>query len=163
MLCQRCGKNPATVHLTDIVKNEKHEKHLCDQCAQNENITVKSHTPINEMLASFVMEQSRARELAELKCQECGNTFVEFRNNGLLGCPNDYDAFEEALLPLLERAHGEGATHHVGKAPGERTSEADQRRRELMRLRQQLSDAVEREEYEVAARLRDQIKTQESS
>ena len=67
MLCQRCKKNPATVHLTDIVNNEKHETHLCDQCAQEENITIKSHTPINELLASFVMEQSQShdRELAD--------------------------------------------------------------------------------------------------
>jgi protein arginine kinase activator len=159
VLCQRCKKNPATVHLTDIVNNEKYEKHLCDECAQEENVTIKSHTPINELLASFVMEQSGLRELAELKCEQCGTTFVEFRNNGLLGCPNDYDAFEEALLPLLERAHGEGATHHVGKVPSADTGGSDTRHRELMKLRRELNDAVEREDYETAARIRDRIKT----
>ncbi len=161
MICQRCKKNNATVHLTDIVKNEKHERHLCDQCASEEGITIKTHTPINQLLASFVLQQSGAQELAGLTCDQCGTTFVEFRNNGLLGCPNDYDAFEKALLPLLERAHGEGATHHVGKVPRGRTDGTEQRQRELMRLRRELSQAVEREDYENAARLRDEIKAME--
>ncbi len=161
MLCQRCKKNQATVHLTDIVKNEKYEKHLCDQCAQEENITIKSHTPINELLASFVLQQSDAQELADLKCEQCGTTFVEFRNNGLLGCPNDYDVFEEALAPLLERAHGEGASHHVGKVPHGRTGETEKQQRELVRLRRQLNEAVEHENYEKAAEVRDQIKALE--
>ncbi len=163
MLCQRCKKRPATVHLTDIVNNEKLEKHLCDQCAQEANLTLKSHTPINELLASFVMQQAGAQELAELSCDECGLTFVEFRNNGLLGCPNDYDVFEEALIPLLERAHGEGATHHVGKTPKGQTQETGRRQRDLLHLRRELSEAVDREDYERAAELRDQIKVLESS
>jgi protein arginine kinase activator len=163
MLCQKCKKNQATVHLTDIVKEEKHERHLCDECAQAENVTIKSHTPINELLASFVMNQAGAQELADLKCELCGTTFVEFRNNGLLGCPNDYDVFEEALLPLLERAHGEGATHHVGKAPSGRTEESDTRQRDLQLLRRQLNEAVESEDYEAAAEIRDKIKTLDSA
>jgi len=161
MKCQRCKKNPATVHLTDIVKNEKYEKHLCDECAREENVTFKSHTPINELLASFVMQQSGAQELAELQCDQCGTTFVEFRNNGLLGCPADYDVFEEALAPLLQRSHGEEATHHVGKTPKGRSDDAGNQRRELIRLRRELNEAVEREDYETAASLRDTIKTLE--
>lgn len=163
MLCQKCKKRQATVHLTDIVKNEKFEKHLCEECAQGENIAVKAHTPINELLANFVMEQSHARELAELACEHCGTTFVEFRNQGLLGCPNDYEVFEEALLPLLERAHGEGATHHVGKSPSGWTSESDQRQRHIIRLRRQLNEAVEREDYEKAAALRDELQSLENA
>lgn len=163
MLCQRCKKNQATVHLTDIVKNEKYERHLCDECAHDEQVTMKSHTPINELLSSFVMEQSGARQLAGLECDACGTTFVEFRNNGLLGCPNDYDVFEEALIPLMERAHGEGRTHHVGKVPGGDHTESDKRRRELMELRRKLSEAVGQEDYENAAGLRDKIKELESS
>lgn len=163
MLCQRCKKNQATVHLTDIIKNEKRERHLCDACAQAESVTMKSHTPINELLASFVMQQLGAQELADLKCEQCGTTFVEFRNNGLLGCPNDYDVFEEALAPLLERAHGEGATHHVGKTPKGDTDGSAARQRELLRLRRQLGEAVEREDYETAAKLRDRIRVAESS
>jgi protein arginine kinase activator len=161
--CQRCKKTSATVHLTDIVKNEKRERHLCDQCAAEEGITIKTHTPINQLLTSFVLQQAGAQELAGLTCELCGTTFLEFRNSGLLGCPNDYDAFEKALLPLLERAHGEGATHHLGKVPMGRTDETERRQRELARLRRELSQAVEREDYEAAARLRDEIKLVEKA
>jgi protein arginine kinase activator len=161
--CQRCKKTNATVHLTDIVKNEKRERHLCDQCAEQEGITIKTHTPINQLLTSFVLQQAGAQELAGLTCEQCGTTFLEFRNSGLLGCPNDYDAFEKALLPLLERAHGEGATHHVGKVPKGRTDETDHRQREKMRLRRELDQAIKREDYEAAARLRDEIKMVEKA
>lgn len=156
MLCQRCKKNTATVHLTEIVKNTKREKHLCDKCAAQEGVTVKAHVPLNELLANFVMAQSGARELAKLTCPECGMTFAEFRNHGLLGCPADYDAFAKALGPLLERAH-EGASHHVGKVPA-RAGAEQVKQIELIRLRRELNAAVQREDYETAARLRDQIK-----
>ena len=83
-----------------------------------------------------------------------------FRHKKLLGCPADYDAFEKALIPLIERAH-EGASHHIGKVPmrlgAPRSSE-----NELVRLRRRLAKAVEAEQYEEAAKLRDKIKTRES-
>lgn len=161
--CQSCKKQPATVHLTDIVQGgEKRERHLCEQCAQEEGIMPKAqmHVPINELLAGLVVNKASIQQLADLTCPQCGATFVEFRNSGLLGCPADYDAFEKALIPLIERAH-EGASHHIGKVPmrlgAPRSSE-----NELVRLRRRLAKAVEAEQYEEAAKLRDKIKTRES-
>ena len=62
MKCDNCNK-PATVHLTEIKNGKKIEKHLCEQCAaQNEGLPVKSHTPINELLTNFVMAHSRPAE-----------------------------------------------------------------------------------------------------
>lgn len=159
MLCQRCKKNTATVHLTDIVKNEKRERHLCEKCAAEEGVTVKQQVPINELLANFVMEQSGARELAKLTCPECGTSFLEFRNSGLLGCPGDYDAFAKALVPLLERAH-EGASQHKGKSPG-RGGVDREKQRQMTVLQRQLAEAVENEDYELAAELRDRMKALE--
>jgi len=159
MLCQRCKKNTATVHLTDIVKNEKRERHLCEKCASEEGITVKQQVPINELLANFVMEQSGARELAKLTCPECGMSFLEFRNSGLLGCPNDYDAFAKALVPLLERAH-EGASQHKGKSPAGGGPDRE-KQRQVAALQRQLAEAVEKEDYELAAKLRDRMKAVE--
>jgi protein arginine kinase activator len=87
-------------------------------------------------------------------------TFVEFRNAGLLGCPADYDAFEKALVPLIERAH-ENSSHHIGKVPRRlavpRSAESD-----LIRLRRELTRAVDDEQYEAAAKLRDKIKILEA-
>ena len=160
MVCQRCKKNTATVHLTEIVKNEKREKHLCEKCAVQEGLAVKAPVPINELLASFVGEQAGARELAKMTCPQCGMTFLEFRNRGLLGCPGDYEAFGKVLIPLLERAQ-EGASQHVGKVPA-RSGAGQEKQGELMRLRRELAEAVEKEDYELAARLRDQIKALET-
>jgi len=160
MICQRCKKRQATVHLTEIVHGEKREKHLCERCAAEEGITLKTTVPLNELLANLVMAQSSAAEVANLTCQACGMTFAEFRSGGLLGCPYDYDAFEKALLPLLQRAH-EGGVQHVGKVP-KRAGIGQERQHELMRLRRELAAAVEREDYELAAKLRDQIKELEN-
>lgn len=160
MLCQRCKKHSATVHLTEIVKSEKRERHLCEKCAAEEGVTMQQHVPLNELLTSFLVAQAGAQELASLACPECGMTFVEYRNRGLLGCPNDYEVFEKALTPLIERAH-EGGTHHVGKVPRGRSDGAN-RQRELLRLRRELNNAVQCEDYEKAARLRDRIQMLES-
>ena len=163
LACQACKKHPATVHLTDITpEGEMRERHLCEQCAQREGISPKqpAHVPINELLAGLVMDKSSIQRLAELKCPNCGLTFVEFRNAGLLGCPSDYDAFEKALIPLIERAH-ESSSHHIGKVPRRlavpRSSEGD-----LIRLRRELTKAVDDEQYEVAAKLRDKIQALET-
>lgn len=155
MLCQNCKKHTATVHLTDLVQGEKQERHLCEQCASQEGVTVKQHVPINDLLNSFLMCQSGVQELAKIRCPHCGLSFVEFRSQGLLGCANDYDAFGEALANVIERAQ-DGRTHHTGKAPGQAivVDPVQQRRLELQR---ELRTAVEEEDYERAAQLRDQL------
>lgn len=154
--CDNCDR-PATIYLTDIIDGKKLEKHLCEVCAAKEGIAVNSpHVPISQLLEDFVMQTQQAKQLSELVCDHCGITFLEFRQAGLLGCPNDYEAFSAAMVPLLERAH-EGASHHVGKVPA-RAGGDERRQSELLRLRADLKEAVLREDYERAARIRDQIK-----
>lgn len=160
MICHRCKKREATVHLTEIIHGEKGEKHLCEQCAAEDGITLKQ-PQLNELLANFVKSQSSATEVANITCQSCGMTFAEFRSGGLLGCPYDYDAFDKALTPLIKRAHENGA-QHVGKVP-QRAGVAQERQHDLMRARRELAAAVEREDYELAAKLRDQIKNLEKA
>lgn len=155
MLCQRCKKHEATIHLTDLVKGEKREKHLCQRCASEEGITVKQQVSINEVLNSFLMSQATVQELAQLKCPECGMTFVEFRSQGLLGCPQDYDAFGEALANVIQRAQ-DGQLQHTGKRPGESIPFDPVLQKRLL-IQRQLRDAVETEDYERAAELRDQL------
>jgi protein arginine kinase activator len=163
MKCDSCNK-PATVHLTEIKHGKKIEKHLCEQCAaQNEGLPVKSHTPINELLTNFVMAHSGLQKDLGLACETCGVTWAEFRQSGLFGCANDYQTFEKDLTPLLQRAH-EGATHHVGKVPTRRggTGVPMKRQVDLTKLRKELAKAVEAEEYERAAKIRDQIRQAEA-
>jgi protein arginine kinase activator len=126
-------------------------------------VPVKSHTPINELLTNFVMAHSGLQKDAGVACDQCGMTWAEFRQSGLFGCANDYVLFEKDLTPLLQRAH-EGATHHVGKVPARRggTGVPMKRQADLTKLRKELSRAVEAEDYERAAKLRDQIRQAEA-
>ncbi|MFQ5412357.1 MAG: UvrB/UvrC motif-containing protein [Phycisphaerae bacterium] len=164
-ICQACKKQSATVHLTDITpQGEKSERHLCEECAQREGVTPKpqNNLHLKHLLSAFVEGgKVTAQQIAELTCQTCGLTFVEFRNTGLLGCPGDYDAFEKALVPLIERAH-QGASHHIGKIP-HRLGTPRAVENDLIRLRRELDHAVDSEQFEQAARIRDRIRTIEES
>jgi protein arginine kinase activator len=162
MKCDRCN-NPATVHLIEIKGGQKVERHLCEQHAVEENVAVKvSHAPLNELLEKFVLKHAAGMtETAPAQsCEQCGTTYEEFRKTGLLGCPDCYDAFAPALTPLLERAH-EGASRHVGKVPS-RAGVDELRHQRLLQLRRELEEAVASEQYERAAKLRDQLNQAES-
>lgn len=156
MKCDRCDRQ-ATVHLIEIQAGQKLEKHLCEQHATEEGVAVKvQNTPI-QLLEKFVLKNAAAPTVTAqtMTCGSCGLTYDQFRKTGLLGCPECYTAFEAALMPLLERAH-EGAERHLGKVPIHAgVNEARQQR--LMQLRRELEEAVAAEQYERAARLRDQV------
>src|SRR5688572_1513632 len=95
------------------------------------------------------------------RCPSCGISFAEFREKGRLGCPNDYEFFEEHLTPLLEKIHG--ATEHRGRLPQGSLDAAGKRNDLLLRLRRDLLQAVKGEQYEAAARLRDEIRRVEEA
>lgn len=158
MQCERCHKNIASVHLTEIIKGEKIEKHLCEQCAKEEGYTIKTHVSLQDLLSAFISAHGEASDMAETTCPDCGMSYGDFRNEGRLGCPNDYEIFREALDPLMEKVHG--AVEHTGKVPS-RAGESQRKQRDLMTMRRAMRAAVEREDYEEAARLRDLIKEKE--
>ncbi|WP_428389107.1 UvrB/UvrC motif-containing protein [Mucisphaera sp.] len=156
--CDKCDR-PATHHAVEVNQGQKVEKHLCDLHAAEEGLLAKPvGTPINDLLTSFVKLQAEGEDggTDEVRCNGCGMTFAQFREKHLLGCPQCYTDFEHQLSPLLERAH-EGGTHHIGKVP-RRAGASDHRQMQLMRMRQRLDDAVATEDYELAARIRDDIK-----
>ncbi|MEQ9454862.1 MAG: UvrB/UvrC motif-containing protein [Phycisphaeraceae bacterium] len=161
--CDRCDR-PATHHSVEIDKGDKIEKHLCDLHAAEDGLAIKAiPTPINDLLTNFVKLQQEDDEVGspdEPRCEGCGMSFSEFREKHLLGCAQCYAAFEHQLSPLLERAH-EGGTHHVGKVP-RRAGAGEHRQMQLMRMRKRLDDAVTIEDYELAARIRDEIRQFES-
>jgi protein arginine kinase activator len=159
--CDRCD-NQATVHLIEIKSGQKVEKHLCERHAVEEGVAVKMNpAPLNDLLEKFVLKHAGGvAEPAELGCEHCGTTYDEFRRSGLLGCPECYRVFETALAPLLERAH-EGASRHIGKVPS-RAGIDELRQQRLRQLRRELEDAVAQEQYERAARLRDELNQEET-
>lgn len=160
MQCQICKKKEATIHLTEINDGIRSEMHLCEQCAQEEGIAVKSQLSINELLSGLLATQPSGDEMfgdaeQEQACPHCGFTLAQFTKEAVLGCPNDYEVFEKSLLPLIERAH-DGKTVHRGKVPS-KTPKDTKKQIKLASLRQQLEAAVQSEDYELAAELRDEI------
>ena len=160
MLCQRCKKQAATIHLTEILQNEKRERHLCEDCAREEGVAVKAQLNLQDILSGMLEAHQTAGKEANLTCPDCGLTYAEFRNLGRLGCPNDYEAFAEPLKEVLEKVHG--GTEHLGKVP-RRAGAGAHAQRELLQLRRRLQEAIESEQYEEAARLRDLIRNKETA
>jgi protein arginine kinase activator len=160
MQCQVCQKKEATIHLTEITDGVRSEMHLCEHCAQEEGIAVKSQLSINELLSGLLATQPSDDELfgdteQELSCPNCGFTLAQFTKEAVLGCPHDYEVFEKLLLPLIEKAHN-GQTVHRGKIPSKMPKDT-KKQIKLTALRQQLEVAVQSEDYELAAKLRDEI------
>lgn len=159
MNCQHCNKSRATVHITDTVPERK-ERHLCEDCAEKEGVIIKpnQHTT-NEILQQFIKQKIGLGLTENVVCPQCGLSFQEFQVKGQLGCPHDYEVFKAQLMPLIERAH-EGGTKHVGKKPGGGTPPQNLHTG-LLKLRRELQDAIQQENYELAARVRDQIRNLE--
>lgn len=160
MNCQTCGK-PATVHFTNIVNGKKQELHLCQQCSEEQQLLKNQELNLSMILQTVIGQHvgPSTEELSRLTCPTCGIKYMEFKAGGRLGCPHDYKVFQNALEPLLERIHR--SRRHVGKIPPHATANAATQR-QLMDLRLELRKAIEREAYEDAARIRDQIRAKEA-
>jgi protein arginine kinase activator len=161
MKCQFCS-NPATVHLTDVVKNQKKELHLCQSCAEAKHLVHKQELNLPAILQSLIGQHlgPQTDELARLVCPACGIRYMEFRAQGRLGCPHDYTVFRSGLVTLLQRIHR--AERHVGKRP-RRPVVGPVRQAERMDIRRRLQQAVEAEAYEEAARLRDLLRQKDAT
>jgi len=160
--CRRCTK-PATMHITEIRDGEAQSLHLCESCAQEYLNSVEvgaSSEEFQDGTPKVAGSEAEASSVDDSKaCPSCGITFKQFRSQGRLGCPHDYEVFHDELIPLLESVHSD--MQHVGKCPP-KTSPASRQHYELFRLRNDLRQAIENESYEEAAKLRDQIREMES-
>jgi len=165
MKCQQCDK-PATFHITELTGGKPQELHLCEEHArQYLSASATEPTPIGGMAAALAHQMAlgqTAEELAQLDhqaCPVCGITFYEFRSQGRLGCPHDYVCFHTQLDPLIVNIHGE--SEHVGKRPS-RSAVGSESRTQLIRLRREMKEAIDDENYERASQLRDEIQRIES-
>ena len=154
MKCQKCTK-AATLHITEVLGEDQFEElHLCEECAHK-----YLYEPQKAGAKPGAAPQGDEGEEVGVpghECPVCGIKFVEFRNSGRLGCPHDYQEFHDELLPLLENIHGDPPRHN-GKVP-RRLPQNKQMQSELIQLRKQLLQAVNKEAYEDAARIRDRIR-----
>ncbi|MHC5079605.1 MAG: UvrB/UvrC motif-containing protein [Planctomycetota bacterium] len=161
MICQICGKEVATVHLTELEQGKQKELHFCEGCAQKKGVVQKAPS-LQEVLGGMIQQQIKALgEEGMARCPFCGIRFGEFRAKGRLGCPNDYDVFQKNLAPLIEKLQG-GATQHRGRIPSELSADVA-REIHLRELKLSLEDFVKKEDYEAAARVRDEIKELEAA
>jgi protein arginine kinase activator len=167
MLCPECGKRPATIHYTKIVNGEKSEFHLCEVCAQGKEGYMsgfESEFSIQQLLSGLLnydytqtasghpgMHVNSVEEC----CPHCGLTYKQFGKLGRFGCGECYHTFQGYLDPLFRKMHGH--TIHRGKVPMRAKGEL-KLRRDLEQLREELAHKIAQEEFEEAARLRDQIR-----
>jgi len=158
MLCDVCGKNPATVHLTEIIDDQMNELHLCEQCAHQKSLQMDQQFGLSDLLGGLAEFEKPAKEketALTVKCVNCGLTYADFKKIGRLGCSDCYDTFKRYLGPLLKRVHG--SIIHFGKSPFKVAKTSD-KKTDLQELRNQLQKAIETEVFEDAARIRDKIK-----
>ena len=178
MRCQCCEQAPATIHIRDVEDWQVSDVLLiCDACAQvvvPQFMMQGSELPSCKTVlgrakegigkAQEVIEDSNDSELPEVEeeispiCTSCDLTFAEFQKAGRLGCPSCYEAFQEQIDPILDRIHGGNDIEHKGRSPGSpaETSRAACRQR-IQKLTRQMEAAVDEENYEKAAELRDKI------
>ena len=167
MLCQNCHKNEATVHLTQVVDGQTAKFHLCEECAAQKGIDVSTNPmDLNGMMANLKEQLEHLKEDLEAPaaaaaapgagvCPACGLTRTEILKKGRLGCDKCYEVFAAEMLPVvLSLQHSD---QHLGKVP-RRSSARLRNSVETARLRRELDKAVAGENYEEAAKLRDQIK-----
>ncbi|MDO8665767.1 MAG: UvrB/UvrC motif-containing protein [Gemmatimonadales bacterium] len=166
MLCENCKEREAVIHLTQIVNNSVTTMHLCEACAAERGVETEAAVakfPLGDFLASLGKPATpeQGEPAAGVPCRYCGATLADFRQTGRLGCARCYESFEPHLRDLLRRLHG--STRHVGeayRAPGAAPAAAPAQS-ELLGLRDQLRRAVDSENFELAAQLRDQIRVKE--
>lgn len=172
MKCEICGKKKATVHLTELVDNQVSELHICEDCAREKSVQMEQQFGLADLLAGLSdfgkpITEKAAQAQKVLECSNCNTTYEEFKKHGRLGCSDCYQAFATQLSSLLKKIHG--ASRHTGKTPPHAVSpETPEAPKEtpaaidnIDELKNQLQQAVQCEDYERAAELRDRIRALE--
>lgn len=168
MLCERCKKREATTHLREVINGNVKETHLCSECASElgYDSIFTNFSPFGMMGMNignflgglFAQGMPEIAPESDRRCSFCGTTLEEMANSAKAGCAHCYKEFYNELIPSIQRIHGR--TRHIGKIPG-RAGKQMRLQQEIAELKRQLGDAVQKQEYEKAAELRDKIKEME--
>lgn len=185
MLCNRCKKRDAKIYYTEVVNGEMKEQHLCEECAVEctrfhmSSTFVNKNVSVGDILASILKNyrgasNSKANEKTdtnakaegeekssddELRCEHCGMTYSQFLQQGMVGCAKCYEYFNKVLAKSIKSI--QGADVHVGKQPKGYVSWMNKIINELSEIEKKsilLQEAIEKEEFEEAAKLRDEIR-----
>ena len=170
MKCQKCGNKTADTHVKRVINGEFEEYNLCSDCAKElgytnlfDGFANDFAEGFNSMLGSFFSNALPARSQAT-RCEVCGASYADITHSGMMGCANCYEIFAEQLMPTIRRVHGN--TTHCGKhsvfAMKEKEVVAEKtEKNQLEKLKEELQTAIENQEFERAAELRDKIKEME--
>ena len=172
MLCQNCNKNEATVKYTEIINGEKREVMLCEECSRelgighmNFNMPIDFSSFFGDLLEGYEDNSFMPLLTAnkQLKCNNCNMSFDEFMEQGKFGCEKCYDAFSPKIDSILKRI--QGSNRYAGrKLVGNKESKIEfeekpeKKETEKEKLQRELKEAIEKENYEEAAKIRDKIK-----
>ena len=163
MVCQNCGKAQATTHIKRVVNGDTTEHHLCSQCAGELGYTdmFSGFAPLSlsDFFGDLLGDVNRkAIGTKVIRCPKCGNSFNDIVRDSQVGCAECYRVFFDKLAPSLERIHGRAV--HSGKkiecVPAQKVEPTKEER--IAQLKVKLGEAVEKQEFELAAKLRDEIR-----
>ncbi len=164
MLCQNCKKNEATTHIKRVLNGEATESHLCSNCAQSLGVgSFFDDFSLNmpDIFSGLFGDSTFALEGSRLdRCEKCGCCFDDIIKTGSVGCSDCYEKFYSKLLPSIQRIHGKAK--HSGKIP-RRTNEKivtkeKTAEEKIESLKQDMQKAINEQNFEQAAVLRDEIK-----
>jgi len=160
MKCECCHEADATIHLTQVLDGEVKKLNLCQTCAQKNGIDLNSPISITDVLLGLGSPSSGSKGSSlmselDLSCSRCQMTRAEFKKNARLGCPECYKAFMGELNALMQAMHH--SRQHVGKIPARQGNEA-RITAQIAALQKDIETAIAKEEYEIAANLRDKIR-----
>ena len=163
MICNQCGERPASVIVKQMRQGQLTERHLCHVCAaENHSLNIafeQDPMAIHQLLSNWFPNQQKTvhpvrKETAV--CPTCGFTFTNFLELGKFGCANCYEAFDSHLDEIFKRLHN-GNTEHTGKIPASYGSTL-KIKKEIEELRKQMKVSIESENFEEAAKLRDEVR-----
>lgn len=165
MLCQMCGQHPATTHIKTIVNGKLTQAHLCADCAKKQgygNLFADWGSGFGSLLSGFMGSAAPARQVT--RCPGCGASFEDITRSGKIGCAQCYHTFRGQLLPIIQRIHG--TAQHKGKVPGSSALRVTDTNNKIVAVEETpleekkrlLNQAIETQDFERAAVLRDEIK-----
>lgn len=164
MMCERCNKNNANVHIVKVINGVKNEMNLCEKCAKEQeslsfNFDGNISTTFNFQnlitgIMDYISESPSSITHSDMVCENCGTSYSDFKKSGILGCSECYKTFSSIVNPMIRRVQKD--IEHVGKLPVKNGKELIEKKR-LLKLKEELQQAILVEEYEKAAELRDKI------
>ncbi len=160
MLCENCGKREATTHIKHVENGEARQLDLCSECAANlgyEDIFGGFGFNLSELFTNFFGDNTARLPDKTVRCEKCGSSFNDIVKTGKVGCAECYRTFYKKLLPSIRQIHGK--VNHIGKKPTNiKEIKKPSKEDTVKRLSEELQSAVEAQNFEQAAVLRDRIK-----